>query len=383
MKFKIDVYDKNLDWAGRVGNPLSVTVTPRHNQQGTASITVDGDHDRLEDLIADGARMAIHHKPWPTLTKPRPEWEFLMSGPILSCRGEGPSAKSTLTVEMADDIWLLGAVRGWPVPGQPITNQAAAEYATYTGNAESILKSVATANVVNRLGLPVTVAANLNRGAVVPGGTAFRFHTLAEKLLQPLDVAGIGVQVRQQGAGLVLDVYEPRTFPHVLSETGGTITNWAWTRRAPEITRAVAGGKGDGTARAFRESINTALETAMGPLGIAEGFRDATDADTTTILQDRAAQEVAERGPRSGFSITLAGNGTFQYGQDGFLVGDRVPVRIGGVERTDVLRECTLSWSRAEGPNQAPVIGELESGSDRGLFRFIRNLATAVGQNRR
>ena len=371
--FKITVYDGQFRRQGFIGNPSSVSVTPRHNAQGTASIELDADHRMAPAMSAEGARVVIEHKP-------DTAWEFLMSGWVESFRGEGPKLKAKTIFQIADDVVVLADTEGWPVPGSPISNQTAAEYATYTGPAETVIKNAARANF-QRLGLPVTVATDQGRGATVPGGVAFRFHPLADKLLPAADAAGVGVTVRQSGAGLVLDCYTPRTYVHKLSEEGGTVTEWSYESHTPTTTRAIAGGKGEGKARVFAASIDAGLESRF--RRVRETFKDATDVDTTPALQSRATQTLAEGAPTYGFSVTLSESGMFRYGENGVRVGDRVTLDIGGSERTDILRECTLAFNRESGPTQTPVIGSIDQNPDRALARFIARLAQGLRDSKR
>lgn len=372
--FKIAVYGKSYALKGFIGNPVSASVTPRHNQRGTAAITVSGNHRMVGALTDPGARVVIHHRPWPTKYLPSPGFEFLMSGNVTGGQWSGTSKTSKLTVQVADDIKALDDLEGWPVPASPITNQSAAEYATYTGAAETILKAAFNANAARALNL--SAAPDLGRGATVPGGVSFRFHSLSEKLLPVLDAAGIGVTVRQSGAARVIDVYVPRTYPHKLSEKAGTITDASWTFGIPTATRSVAGGKGQGTARAFAQYIDTALEAEYGMR--IERFKDATDVDTTADLTSRAQQNVADNGPKYGFSVKLSESGMFQYGEHGVRVGDLVTVDIGGKLRTDVLRECTLAYNVSEGPTQTPVIGDISESADKAIARYVARLRAAV-----
>ncbi|MEW1813291.1 hypothetical protein AB0284_21620 [Pseudarthrobacter phenanthrenivorans] len=371
--FRITAYNSIFEFKGYVGNPISVSINVRHNQQGTASIVLDADHRMVGALSAPGARVVFHHRP-------AGAWEFLMSGKVKSRRGEGPTLKSTVTFEIADDIRILSQILGWPVPGSAITSQSAAEYATYTGAAETVVKNAARANI-NRLGLPVTVATDQGRGDIVPGGVAFRFHPLADKLLPAAEAGGVGITVRQDGAGLVLDCYQPRVYPHTLSEKAGTITEWSWEDRDPTATRAITGGKGEGTARVFNRSVDANLENAHGD--VFEVFKDATDVDTAAALQDRAKQTLAEGKPTYGFSVKLSETGMFRYGQGGVLVGDLVPFEIAGATRTDVLRECTLAFNRDSGPTQTPVIGDIDQSTDRKLAKVIGGILAGLRNPKR
>ena len=367
--FGIEIYNGLFEFQGYIGNPSSASATPRDLAQGTASVTVDGDHRMVAAMTAPDARVVLNF-----------EGEFLMSGKVRSRRGGPTGMNSTTTIEIGDDNRLLYQILGWPVPTSPITNQSAAEYAKYTGPAETVIKAVAKANI-QRLGLPVTVAPDQGRGDIVPGGVAFRFHPLADKLFPVAEAAGVGITIRQQGDGFVLECYARRDYPHVLSERGGTITEWSWEDRDPTATRAIAGGKGEGTARTFARYVDTALETKY--RDVFEVFKDATDVDTAADLQARAKQTTEEGAPTYGFSVTLSETGMFRYGSHGVQIGDRVTVEIGGVRRTDVLRECTLAFNRESGPTQTPVIGAIDQSPDRKLGKIIAGIIAGQRDNKR
>lgn len=373
--FRITVYDKSFAFQGYVGNPISVTVTPRHNQLGTGSLTIDADHRMAAALAAKGARVVIHHRP------SGGDWEFLMSGKVTLIKGQGPEKVATTSFDFADDVRILASVQGWPVPGSPLSNQTASEYDTRTGPAETVLKGFVTANIVNRLGMPVTVATDQGRGATIPGGVAIRFQTLGEKLLPAIDAAGIGVSVQQSGAGLVLDAYVPRTYPHTLSEKGNTITAWSYSDAIPTSTRSISGGQGTGTARVFGSYVDTGLESDYGD--VVETYVDASSSSASADLTGAAQQDVTNGAPQSGFSVTLSQTGQFQYGNSGVRVGDSVTVDIGGATRTDVLRECTLAYDRTSGEQQTPVVGAQNPTADRVLASFLKKLRASLNANRR
>jgi len=362
--FRISVYDKNRQFKCQIGNPAELTVTVRHNLVSTLKMTVPLGHDRQAELMADGARLRVLYR-----------GEHLISGPITAEELVTGGKSGTYTVTVEDDFRILREVLGWPVPGSAISSQGAAEYRTYTGNAETIVKTAVAENAVTRLGLPgLTVATNLNRGATVPGGVPFRFHPLADKLFPAVEDAGIGVSVKQVGSGLVLDVYEPATYPRSLSVNGRTLKEVAMTRSRPRASRAVIGGQGEGTARTFRLLTDPIRETKYGMR--AETFQDARDDNTATVMDDRGQEALNENGPKNGISLTLAGTGIFQYGPGGFHVGDRVPVKIAdGITVTEVIRECTLKWVSPTYASVEPAAGELINKPERVTAQRIAALA--------
>lgn len=363
--FTIEVYDKNFNFQCFIGDPSNVIATPRHNEKPTASITVASDHPRLDALTAFGARVVLRYY-----------GEFLMSGPINLRGGQGPGVDGTVTLYLDGDFRILDNVLAWAVPTALLSGQSASEYYVIGGNAESIVKDLVTKNAMTRLGMPVICANNTNRGAVVPGGVKARFQTLRDVLLPAVEVAGIGITFAQSGSKIVCDVYVPATFPMVLSEAGGMITDWRWSDGNPSATRVVVGGQGDGTARVFRGQADTALETQYGD--IIEVFKDARDADTTTLLDARGKESLADGRAKFGFALTLAETESFRYGGNGVHVGDLVTVNLGFTTRTDILREATISWTATDGIQVTPLVGELQDNPDRALGNFLRSLRKGI-----
>ncbi|AXH44399.1 minor tail protein [Arthrobacter phage Kumotta] len=366
--FRIGVYDKNRLFRCQIGSPSALSATVRHGLTSTLTMTAPTSHERFGELMADGARLKVSFK-----------GKHLISGPIVADEGEtdGVTGFATFTVE--DDFRILRKILGWQVPGSPISDQSAAEYRTYTGDAETIIKTAVTENGVNRLAIPgLVVAPNLHRGAVVPGGVPFRMHSLMDKMFPALEQAGIGVTVQQVGSDLVLDVYEPRVFGKKLSAAGRTLKKTKWNRTRPESSRVVIGGQGEGTARKFRVVTDPARESQYGM--VAETFRDARDDNTDSVMDARGQETLTDDGPKNGLSLELAGTGIFQYGPDGFEVGDQVPVDIGnGQIITETIREAKITWVSEDYASVEPSIGELTNQP----ARIIAQRLAALGKGQR
>lgn len=360
--FTITVYDKNFAFKGYVGDPISLTVTPRYNQVGTAVLVVDLYHRLAPALMDEGARLTIHK-----------DGDFVMSGKIALASGEGPQVTATLTLTLRSDFRLMQQVLGWPVPSAALTSQTNA-YHRLTGSAESVVKGFVTANMQARLGLPVTVAADLGRGGSID--VSMRFHPLFEKLLPIAETAGLGITFEQSGAGIRCDVFVPPVFPHVLSESSGALQSWSWSSADPTATRVVAGGQGEGPARAFVQKIDTALEALHGDK--VEMFKDARDADTVALLNTRAQEALTEGAPQSGFVVKLSETGTYRYGRNGLVVGAKVTISVGGVTRTDILREVTMTYNRTDGLLVVPVVGDIQDSPERTIARFLARLKRSV-----
>ncbi|MDN4644917.1 Gp37-like protein [Arthrobacter sp. PsM3] len=354
IPYEILVY-KGWEFRGWVGRPLDLKPTIRHNMKSTATFSIEADHLRAADLMGPGARVMIYR-----------HGEFQMSGPVRLAGGQFTSA-ATLSFTVEDDARILNNWLAWPKPAAPLNGQDV-EYRSITGPAETVVKTVMAENAA-RLGFPLTVAPSLGRGA--SGTYTFRFHPAYDRLFPAVDQAGIGVTVRQEGAGLLLDCYTPRDYPHELSPENGTVTGGTYTLAAPSATRVVVGGQGEGVAREFRGFKETARETAWND--IIEVMQDARDSSSGDIYADRAAEVLADGAPMAGLSLELSETKHFRYGGDGLRVGDRVTALINGQAFTDVLREARLSWDK-DGDTATPIVGERADDPDLNLAKRIRAL---------
>lgn len=354
IPFEILVYN---GWAfkGWVGRPIDLKPTIRHNMMPTATFTIDSTHLRAADLMAPGARVMIYR-----------HGVLEMSGPVRVTTGDFNVA-SVLTFSVEGDFRILHNWLAWPKPTAPLTGQNV-EYRSITGPAETVVKTVMR-EAATRLGFPLTVAQDLGRGAV--GTYTFRFHPAFDRLFPAVDQAGIGVTVVQGSAGLVLDCYTPRTYPHILSPESGTVIGGTYSLTAPAATRVVVGGQGEGVARGFKGFPDTARETAW--TDIIEVFRDARDSDSADVYTERATETLAEGAPLSGLSLELSETPHFRYGGSGLRIGDRVTASINGQLFTDTLREVHLSWGKG-GDLATPVIGERTDDPDVKLAKRLRDL---------
>jgi hypothetical protein len=361
------VYDKAFVRVGFINDPTEVVITPRHNDVGTAKLTLPLDHPKAAMLLEPGVRAVFEE-----------DGEFRLSGPVRAIDAEGPSTEGTITFTFDSDFRELKNILGWPVPGAAITAQGTAEFYTITGPAETVVKDLVTKNGVTRLGKPITVAPNLGRGGTIT--VAARFEPLYDKLVPVLDGAGIGVTIKQSGAGLVLDCYTPSTYPLELTEESGIITNFSWSYTPPTATDVVVGGQGDGIDRTFLKFQDTARTAEQGER--IEVFKDATDADTPELFQERANETLAENAGLPGVKVEMSETSNFRYGGDRFNVGDKVRVRIGpGLVVEDILREATITWTHDDGKTTVPAIGETKTPEQK-LAGGLKNLARGLRELR-
>lgn len=373
--FRCEVYDKNFQPRGTVGNPIHVTIIPKHMMPGMTTISMPITQPRVADLIQPGARMWFKD----SQKEADDPLAHLMSGYVARYRISGPEKRARIEFDIVDDLIVYQRILGWVVPTAPITGQGTAGTNwTMTDDAETVLKTALQLNGVDRLGLPIHIPASLGRGATVKA--KLRFQTLYDRLIPVEDGAGIinagiGMGMRQRiGApGLQFDVWTPRTIPQLLNERSGVVRGWSMNHQNATMTRGVAGGEGEGTLRLLREKVDAALEVSLG--WKYEAFRDARDTDDPTEMYERIDETLLENAATSGLSVELSETKNFIARPGKIWIGDQVSIGLAGQTVTDRLQEVTLSWTASEGYVTRPRIGDWETSPDKKLAKVIRSIA--------
>lgn len=364
----VSVYDRDFtpnDW---IPAPVRVEATIAHNEVGTAVLVLDGDDEQVDVLTEPGARVVIEYRYDPLNPTARMP---LVSGLVMARRGEAAGAQ-TRTFDVVDWFSILRWLLGWPNPSGTITQQGDDEaYYTLTGPAETVIKGLVAANL-SRVGVPLTIAPDLGRGAVIT--VSVRNHPIYDRAFPAVDLAGIGVTIRQQGAGLVLDCYEPSEYEYPLTEASGVVVDGSFELTGPTATRAVVMGQGEGTARIMAEVIDHDLEAEWGvAIAIAVDARN-NDGDPAALAAD-GWEALAEHAPKATVSAVLAETDEFRLGV-AVNLGDRLPVQLNNappiVER---LRSATIVWDAEAGLEVTPIVGDEQDDPDAVLYDAVANLA--------
>ncbi|WP_162529256.1 Gp37-like protein [Segeticoccus rhizosphaerae] len=369
IPLELTIWDKNLTPLGVIDNPRTAVVNMRRNAQGTGQLTIPTSHRHYDKLRGTGTRLTVKHAE---------SGEQVMSGPFTLWQGSA-GRKGEVTLQLADDWALFAAILGWQDPtatlSSTVSSTMSPAYYTSTGPAETVVKDLVTKNAITRLGLPVVCAPDQGRGDTIT--VKVRMHPLADRLFPKVTDAGLTVTVKQDGGnGLVVDVSEPRDYPVTITEKSGIVTDWQWTQGAPEVTRAIAGGQGDGTARKWLQSIDATAEAEWGPLFVREQVVDASDLDNDTDLADRAVERRREGRRKTGLAMTFAENQTFRYGQHLWL-GDNVTETLSsGAPLQHTLSEVTMTWtydhdSATGGFRVTPSVGEIDATGT--ISRWVAN----------
>lgn len=379
LPFKITVYNKAYVRKGVIGDPISFDCTVRYNAPSDCSFTIDATNARLSDLIAPGARVVITYR-----YSPSSEEMFLISGMIQENAGEGDFTSFNRSFHVVDDWTVLNTIIGWPNPTNSTDNAVTTgtithqgdegAYFTKTGAAETVLKQIVAPNAT-RQGINLTIPTTLGRGSTITASV--RMHPITDRLFPAVDVAGIGVRVKQIDDERILDVFVPSTYPRVLTQDSEVIAQGQYQITAPTITRVVLGAGGEAEARYFYVKRDAARETAWGV--VLEAFRDArdveiTDPALTTILGQRADETLTEGAPRASMSLQLVESDVFRFGRT-FNLGDQISVRMtDGPIVTDRVREVHLTQDEGSALEVTPIVGNWEDSEDAKLFRLVSNV---------
>lgn len=348
------------------------------NGAGSLTFTVLADSPRIAALTAPGARVVA------TLNRPGfAAPKVLISGPVMERRGIGMTEIPERIFTVADDARIFDEIVCWPVPGAAITAQGTADYHVVSGPAETVLRTLVSANAP-RQGVPVDVAASAGLGPTMTAKV--RMHLLSDKIIPRISSLGLGVKVQQDPDEAVrrLLTWIPTTHTKVLTEESGIVLPGAeFAIQAPSATRVIVGAGGEGTARVFREIVDAPLEAAWGvSRSIFLDARDIapTDPNLSALIAERAAEALAENAAMTSLKIELVETDNWQFGVT-FELGDIVPIRLVGESvMTDRINEVQLSWQAGSGLEITPRIGAWEESPSDRLQKLVAK-ALRTGRN--
>lgn len=372
---RIFVYDKTFAARGMLAAPKFLTVIPRFNKPGSATLGLLATNRMLPHLAADGARVVIQDE----------QGEHVMSGRVAKIRGDGTAKQELVEVDIVDDFSVLAEVLGWVVPTGAITEQGTAGVNwEMTGAMETVLKTAVQVNAIDRLGLPIVCAPDLERGPEIEA--KLRFHPLYDRLFPVVDGAGIdgtgwGVSIKQVDDHLVLDVYDPPVYPRPLTPGSGILQKWSYDITPATATRVVIGGQGEAQLRNFRRMEDLDRETATG--WKIERFRDARDTDDPPTLYKRGQETLDEGAAKTGLSLELSSTKNFRYGSS-ITVGSKVSIALSpDFVVTDVVTEATLSWTQSDGWKTTPKVGDRADDVTSKMLAQIRKLTRRLANQDR
>lgn len=334
------------------------TIVPRevhaellNNQVSFGELLFDDDDPSLASM-GNGARVAM-----------RVDDSTELMGPIVSRSGQGPGGTTTIRVE--DDFRVFRNIL-WPNPTQPIGSQTS-EYRRHTGPTETVVKSAVT-DLSAQLAAGWTITPTTGKGEAQR--VEFRFHPLVDKLVPLLDADGLSLTIRDG----VVDVTEGTLFPRILTPDSGVLGDYTWSISAPNATRVVVGGEGEGTDRVLQQFIDDDREIDWA--FIASVFKDSRMAQGVSDLSPDGAEALAEGSGKASLTANLIETSWFQFGK--YRVGDRVRAQIGPVDATETITQVVIDDTPTNGLTIVPHLGPIEDDGDSQLAADIARLQARI-----
>lgn len=433
--FEITIYNKDFEFEGSIVDVGFAYFVPAWRSLGYGNFMIDANNPHTEAIQAPGARVVVKYR-----------GVHLLSGPVRSRRGD-LLPNGTVTYQVSDDRRLNRNTLAWVKPTAPLEASSLADLGqtwrpqggagtvgTTSGqfgyylwpngspatngesieSAESAIKHIIKVNLVDRLGLPVHIEPDLMRGGDIAAAGALppvRFETVEEIVEKIQNWSGLGLRFWQVDGEkqIRVDVYEPGVWQQPLTPESGIIRFGTYSVNAPNITRGIVGGPGEGLARAFAGTEGAGYLTPREELygDIIEIFRGATGAELLwpealaenykvpkyyehqvdpekgavfrQFMADAEQTALLEGAATSGLELTLAESETFHFGgADGIQVGDHIIVKANDEYFSDQLMHAEISFTRDDGLKVTPVVGEKTDDPDEMFAKAIANMARAL-----
>ena len=339
----VEVRDPDLKRVGQIPdfNLPGATFVLKYNNVGAWSLTMP-DGDPLVDLL---------RTPGYGIILTGPDDVPIMSGPTLAAKLEQTpdDPRGHWTIEGASDTLVLTERLAYPDPAEPDVSNQGFSHDRQDDIAETVMKHYVNVNAGP--GAPVVrqvegllVANDLGRGPTVR--QAARFTELQTLLFGIAESANLGYDVKQVDNDLIFDVYQPvdRSDFVRLDVENDLLTSAEYGYTAPQLTRSIVAGQGQGIERLFIERTSTDSLDAENVWGRRiEQFRDARQAEEIEELEQAGDEKLAETG-RTVVSLTVTPTDDVQmrYGVD-WNLGDLVAVTAGEVETTATVTEVGIS----------------------------------------
>lgn len=437
---RIDVYTNAFEWVGTIGNPISINGSVVFNGLSVFEIELKADDPMIPELTAPGARVTMIYRDadlfsgvvtaiqgsilanGSVIVTLSSDWRIL-TNTLAYIRPTNIVEATAISVKNVDDpnaqaqAWLPGGSSTQGTSGTVIGQTGYYKWASSVVYAETAIKTLIKENAKDRLGRPITIATDLNRGGDIktPGLLpTLRLETLEAACNMILELDGLGLTIQQapRTSTITVDVFEPGVWDMPLTAESGIIAAGEWSFKGPTMTRAFMGGPGDIAARYFKSFTDTTgLEAEYND--IIEIFQDASSGanllwpEGLTVEENKvpkyyllrsdvsaadkaafsasiakiASESLAEGIPTYGISAELSETESFYFGgSDGVQLGDTVTIKtVTGELFTEQITQTDFEFGNGKF-KVTPHLGKVENDPNIQLAQQIANIAR--GQRR-
>jgi hypothetical protein len=275
----------------------------------------------------------------------------IMSGPTIKANLKQTTEDPIGTWELSglDDSTILFERLAYPTPSQADVAFQSDEYDVRTGKASTVMYAYVNANIgpgapTGRKISNLVLTADTAIGSTVSASA--RFDTLDTILHKLAQTDQFGYKIVQDGTNLRFTVYDPADLSASIRMDiyNNRLITSDYGYTAPQVTRAIVGGSGDGTDRVFQEvttTDSTASEAAWGRR--IEQFIDGRSSNDPTELVTSGVAVLNQTGMTiTGLSVAPSEISTMRYQVD-WNVGDTVSVVVGSDTVSQIVQEVGIS----------------------------------------
>ena len=338
----VEVRDSTLERVGQImaGDLVGAKFILRFNNIGSWELTLRGDSLLADSLRAGGAGILV--------TGP--------AGTIIS----GPTTAATLKQTQDDPIgvWKISGVDdgvilnerlAYPTPSTADVTLQTDEYDTQSGVASTVIYGYVNRNIgpsapAARKITNLSLTADTAFGSTV--GASARFESLGQLIRRLAQIDQLGFDIVQVGSNLVFSVFEPSDLSDAIRMDirNNRLESSDYSYTAPQVTRAIVAGQGDGAARTFVE-VTTAGSTAAESTWSRriEQFIDGRSTNDTAELTDAGTSVLNETGQTiTALSVQPTDMDTMRYQID-WNLGDTISIVVGLDTVSQIVQEVGIS----------------------------------------
>jgi len=371
FEWKIMARNSALQRTGEVDDYQKLDLNLKFNDVGTWQLDIDRRLPIAEELSQPGAGIVVTRGD-----------TTVLSGPWIDQTHEWGQDKNTLTLAGVDDtIWCKRRL-AHPQPATAAPPYSTTSEDVRTGQVTGVMFLFAQANMGSAALVPrrvpgLTMSSNTFGPSITGRG---RWQNLLV-LLQELAVMGTlsnglqpGFRIVQVGDGLEFQLYQPvnRSATIQFNPDLGNLASYTYKRSAPELTYAIVGGKGEGSARTIFEKPSSDQLALWGR--IENELVNASSANDAAELGQAADKALADATEQTSLSITPIDTPTQSFGVH-YGLGDRVRAVLDGQHNSvaEPVKECKISLAPGKAAEISPVVGTQQASVR--LLKMFRKLA--------
>lgn len=291
----------------------------------------------------------------------------LLSGPVDSITKKQTSNGliQWSLIGLTDDIILKDIAFPDTTQADPATTPAQA-YDTRSGVASTVMYSYVARNIgplapLARQRTVLSLAPDTLIGDTVKFSA--RYDDLIVMLGELATAGGVGYRVVQVGQNLEFQVYDTTDKSKQIrfSVDNETLDSYTWTQKAPEVTRVVVAGTGQGTERTvFMVTAEASFIAEALWNQVRVDYLDVRSTSEVEQLTQYAMNRLEDGGiATAAVQFKPVDTEQIQFGRD-YQLGDMVAVVVDGIEVVDIVQQVTVKMN-ASGVTTSISIGNPEA----------------------